>query len=232
MTKKEKAKTPTEAEMQAYVSADYTAADIATAEGWSVAKVRYWLKKFDLKASIETKSIGHKAFRTLLQKEFPAYPIKEEYHVGNRLMVDFYIPSIHLAFEIDGKQHQDVNNMFHSGSEEVFLKQMMRDLEKEERCGNKGILLIRVSASVAEKALQNEVIAEQIFKNARDKLAAHEPPDKDVEIKHTPDRYSKYREKMKQLGKEARQRNYKKTKEIKRRRDTREHNSKRTAFRG
>ena len=215
----EKAKTPTEAEMQTYIDADYTVADIATAEGWSVSKVRYWLKKFNLKASIETKSIGHKSFRALIQREFPAYPIKEEYHVGNRLMLDFCIPSIHIAFEIDGKQHQDVNNMFHSGSEAEFQKQKLRDDEKELRCKD-----------TAQKATQDEALSEKHFKDIRNKIASHEPPSKELKIKHTPDRYRTYREKMKQLGKEARKRNYERTKEIKKRRETKNRNSKRTAF--
>lgn len=232
MAKKEKPRTPTEAEMQTYVDAGYTVADIATTEGWSVSKVRYWLKKFGLKASTENKSIGHKSFRTLIQQEFPAYPIKEEHHIGNRLMLDFYIPGIHVAFEIDGRQHEEINNLYHSGSSDELQKARMRDAEKEQRCRDSGILLIRIPAATVETAVRNEEILEHLFSGIRDKIAAHEPPEKKPKVRHSPDKFRKYREKMKELSKEARKRQYRQAKEIQKRRKHKDRNSKKTAFGG
>ena len=207
---------PTRAQMEAFVEAGYAVADIATDQGWSVSKVRYWLKKFDLKASKASKSVGHKAFRAILVKHFPSYPIEEEYHLGQRLRLDFYIPNLYVGFEIDGRQHEKIDDLFHSGSWREFKKQVQRDEDKEHLCKNQGILMIRVPASLAEKACQDPKVATWLMKDIINRVAEHEPPPKVVENGEPPSpRYSAYRERMKDLGRKVRKENYRRAKALK-----------------
>ena len=207
---------PTRPQMEAYIEAGYTAADIATDSGWTVSKVRYWLKKFDLKAARETKSIGHKSFRVILAKFFPNYPVQEEFHLGQRLRLDFYLPNLYTGFEIDGRQHEKIDDLFHSGSWQEFKKQSQRDEDKEHICKNKGILLIRIPASLAEKAVQNGNVAGWLMKDIMKRIADHDPPE-EIEKNGIPTSptYNAYRERMKKLGKESRRANYRRQKELK-----------------
>lgn len=207
---------PTKAQMEAYIEAGYTVADISADTSWSVSKVRYWLKKFGLKASRETKSIGHKAFKTILARSFPTYPIQEEYHLGQRFRLDFYIPNLYTGFEIDGTQHDSVQDFFHSGSLKEFEKQVQRDSDKEHMCKNKGILLIRIPASVVQQALKDGQVAAWLMKDIVNRISKHEPPEpattKQVVTSPT---YNAYRERMKSLGRESRKANYRRQKELK-----------------
>jgi len=208
--------TPTQAQMSIYIEAGYTVADIATDTGWSVSKVRYWLKKFDLQATRETKSIGHKSFKTILVKFFPNYPIEEEYHIGQRLRLDFYIPNLSTGFEVDGKQHEEIIDLFHSGSWKEFKKQQIRDMEKEDICRIKGILLIRIPAALAVHCTKKPEVANILMKDVIDRISKHEPPDKvEREEKPMSPTYKAYRERMKKLGRSARQENYRRAKELK-----------------
>lgn len=207
---------PTRVQMEAFVEAGYTVADIATDQGWSTSKVRYWLKKFKLKAAPEKKSIGHKAFRVILAKHFPSYPIQEEYHIGQRLRLDFYIPNLYVGFEIDGRQHENIENLFHSGSWKEFKKQINRDEDKEHLCNNQGILLIRVPAALAEKACQDPSVAGWLMKDVINRISEHEPPAKKVDNgEPVSPKYLAYRERMKELGRKVRRENYRRAKALK-----------------
>lgn len=62
----------------------------------------------------------------------------------NGLEMDVYIPRIKLAFEYDGEQHFK-QIKFEKGHLSNLEEQQKRDKEKERRCLEKGIKLIRIS---------------------------------------------------------------------------------------
>lgn len=74
-----------------------------------------------------------------------------------KLRFDFYIPSLKLAIEFDGKQHHDPRSRFYSKG------LVERDRAKDEFCQRKGITLIRFrddsrSLTVAKRKLIDETI--------------------------------------------------------------------------
>lgn len=209
-------KTPTKNDMQAFVDAEFTAADIALYNKWSVAKVRYWLKKFGLKAAKEKGSIGAKAFKVFLKHTFPAFPIEEEKRIGYGLRLDFYIPGLYTAFEVDGDPHNEAVGLFHGG-EKGYQKAVDRDRKKEEWCEQNNILLIRVSAALAVETRLSPESREAVANEIRDKIAKAKPsgPVFEEKEKDRPKHYSDYHERMKALGRKARQKNYRRVKALK-----------------
>ena len=69
-----------------------------------------------------------------LSEIFPTIHIQKEYFVvykGQRLFVDFYIPSYLLAIEVHGEQHDHFVEHFHS-DERGWREHKSRDRIKEE----------------------------------------------------------------------------------------------------
>ena len=200
--------------LQNLVEIGFTVADIALHHKWSVSKTRYWLNKFDLKADREKSSIGHKAWRLVLKREFPAYPIQEEYHVGKKLRLDFYIPALYIGFEVDGEQHRKKVDFwdFSPDPKQFTDKQRLED-EKEALCKEQSILLVRIEDHLAVKAALEPETAVWLIKDIRTRLSAHEPPDRG-KAQHSPRRYSAYQQRMREMGKQHRRRQYLRKKEI------------------
>lgn len=210
--------TPTQNEMEIFVNAGFTVADISISKGWSVAKTRYWLKKYDLKASREKGSIGAKSLRTILVAAFRAFPLELEYHIGNRLRLDFYIPGLYTAFEVDGVQHKEVIGLFHQGSQAEFNKAKQRDEDKEQWCKDNNILLIRVTQSQAVDACKDPTKQAQLIQLFRDKIAKTSPTGPEPcekEVTPASERYNQYREDMKKLGRKQRKEAYRRAKAMK-----------------
>lgn len=82
----------------------------------------------------------------IIKEIFPHQKIVREYNVADRgsLFLDFFLPALKLAFEYDGEFHFEYNEHFH-GSRENFVKAKRRDAEKDQRCEEEGITLIRVA---------------------------------------------------------------------------------------
>lgn len=207
--------TPEKENLQSLVNVGFTVADIALHYKWSASKVRYWLKKFDLKADREKSSIGHKAWRMVLKREFPAYPTEEEYHVGKRLRLDFYIPALYIGFEIDGEQHRKGVDFwdFYPDPEKFLTKQVLKD-EKQELCKEQGILLVRIQDHLAVKAALEPEAAEWLISDIKSRMSMHKPPDKGPP-QHSPSKYSEYQKRMREMGKAHRKKQYRKAKALK-----------------
>jgi hypothetical protein len=79
-----------------------------------------------------------------LQTIFTSTPILEEFVIPeSRMSLDFFIPSFKMAFEFQGKQHDQFNTLFHA-SKDDFIRQKTRDMEKKQWCAINGIILIEV----------------------------------------------------------------------------------------
>jgi len=62
---------------------------------------------------------------------------------GGRMELDFYIPEMSIAFEIQGEQHFQYVPFMHK-SYTQFLRQRQRDQQKKRICKEKGIRLIEI----------------------------------------------------------------------------------------
>ena len=100
--------------------------------------------QYPLRSKANAKSIAQYRVGRKLQKLFPNLPILEEFPcVGTKLHLDFFMPTIKIAFEYDGQQHKEFNKFFHD-SKKTFQRQQERDAEKDLWCQINNISLIRI----------------------------------------------------------------------------------------
>ena len=132
------------AEMEILAEAGWTAGDIAMYYKIPLSQVRRLVKSLGLQLSREY-SHGALQLRKLLEEALPGYQIIEEYHIGKRLRLDFFLPELMIGFEFDGPQHQVFNGLFHR-DHDAFLESKFRDRLKEELCMENHIKLFRIPA--------------------------------------------------------------------------------------
>jgi len=86
-----------------------------------------------------------------LAKAFPDYEIFENSRPYwllssdklTKMELDLLIPTLNLAFEVQGAQHFEYIQHFH-GNQEGFQRRLMLDQEKKDLCYGKGIELIEI----------------------------------------------------------------------------------------
>jgi len=88
----------------------------------------------------------HERVRAAIREVFPAAVIREEVLIrweGRPLFVDFYLPLLGLAFEVDGDQHDHyVAHFFPHWID--FRRAQKRDEWKEEWADHEAVKLIRI----------------------------------------------------------------------------------------
>ena len=87
---------------------------------------------------------------------FSSFTILEEFNIpGSRFHLDFLIPELKIAIEVDGEQHYKFNK-FHHRDRAGFLRAQKRDRDKEEWCMLNNIKLIRIrkDEDIEEKILE------------------------------------------------------------------------------
>lgn len=86
-----------------------------------------------------------KGSESLLEALHEAYGsqvvIHKEWGIGNGLRLDFYIPSLLLAFEYHGRQHGEFVAHFH-GDAAGYQASHLRDTVKIDLCASQGIALV------------------------------------------------------------------------------------------
>lgn len=88
---------------------------------------------------------GEKALGEKLCDLFPALTIYYQLPcIGTKLKIDFYIHELKIAFEFDGRQHNEHVPFYH-GDKKGFARAQERDKEKEEWCYINNVRLIRVT---------------------------------------------------------------------------------------
>lgn len=97
-----------------------------------------------------------------LWRKFPHLKIKENYRPDwlsnghGRLELDFYIPKLKVAIEVQGRQHYTYVPCFHSDYQD-FLNQQKRDEYKRIVCSSRNIKLYEVSNEKEIKGAIREI---------------------------------------------------------------------------
>ena len=179
---------PTDEELSILAQAGWTAFEIATAHKVKITNIQRRASQLGLKLN-RSNSLGNAILRDWLRTVFPGAKLEEEYHLGERLRLDFYLPDYNLAVEFDGIQHREYNEFFH-GSPEAYAEARSRDQRKNELCDLKDITLVRYtmveefSADFLQKlALANtqRATVSQIPEKTKPKSIWSRPPKKVVD---------------------------------------------------
>jgi hypothetical protein len=106
-------------------------------------------------------------FEGLFDKPFPS--VRPDWlknpSSGLNLELDGFCPTIKthigrgLAFEYDGQQHARFVTRFHSSPKD-FVKQYDRDLFKDKRCKERGVLVIRIPHTIPYGELDKFIVEE------------------------------------------------------------------------
>lgn len=103
--------------------------------------------------------------QNFLEKLFPSKPIKQvfrEFYVkykGYKLFFDFYIKSVDVFVEVQGRQHTEFVKHFH-GDRKAFLQQRERDNLKRMWVEENGHHLIRLydTEEITEKLILEKIL--------------------------------------------------------------------------
>lgn len=80
----------------------------------------------------------------ILSEIYPLHHIFEEFSCpGERLFLDFFLPTKKLAIEVQGTQHEKFNAFFHE-DKNAFARQQANDKRKERWCELNGIQLVKI----------------------------------------------------------------------------------------
>lgn len=111
----------------------------------------------------QSKSQGQKKLGEYLRQQFSSCAILEEYPCwGEDLNLDFFIPSMKMAFEFNGAQHDEFNPHFH-GDRSGFANSQRRDLRKINWCRTNNIKLVYVYSQDFDNI--GKIIREQLYGN-------------------------------------------------------------------
>jgi hypothetical protein len=94
--------------------------------------------------SRENKSKYHLLARQVISEVFPLIRTVEEVHIpgcGNSVYIDFFLPIMKIAVEVQGEQHYKFISHFHR-NKLSFAKARTRDKQKKEWCELNDIVLI------------------------------------------------------------------------------------------
>lgn len=127
--------------------------------------------------------------------------LHSEYHVGNRLRLDFYSPDLKVGFEFHGRQHSEFVEHYH-GDAAGFELSKRRDQTKIDLCLSLGIAVV---AFWHDEELTEELVRTRVAQ-AIDELPKVKP-----QVEEEPD----WKKKQKQRAKEYRQRRYQWLKQMK-----------------
>jgi very-short-patch-repair endonuclease len=108
------------------------------------------------------KSRPHMAVRKILKELFPGFRILEEQPIdvgGYRpLMIDFLLPDLKVAIEVQGRQHDEFVPHFHQ-TVGGFRKQQGRDKQKANAIEMAGYALIEIRESELTEMTTTELAA-------------------------------------------------------------------------
>jgi very-short-patch-repair endonuclease len=119
------------------------------------------IESYEVNVSGGNRSIGQDKLGYFLASLFKNFKLYEEFPcVPLNLRLDFFIPALNIAFEFDGKQHDEYVAHFHK-DRYGFARSKRNDAMKKQWCETNGITLIRIK----EKDLKLEIL-EKIIHDA------------------------------------------------------------------
>lgn len=100
---------------------------------------------YPLRSENECKSKVQYRFGQRLRALFPDEMLLEEFVIpkSGGLALDFFLPIIGWAFEVNGRQHDEYVRFYH-GKRTGFVKQRHRDQDKQEWCDLNKVSLFRI----------------------------------------------------------------------------------------
>lgn len=126
------------------LSTNMSIADIAKEQGVSQSEIRKRIKELGL-TWIQRKnrkmSRGQDALTQIIKKLIPNEEVVNEYHIGEQLRLDVYVPKYKLGAEYHGRQHFEHVTRFHETIDD-FERAQKRDERKVELCKEQGISLV------------------------------------------------------------------------------------------
>lgn len=154
---------------QEYILKDYlldtnmSMSEIAQALGISQGELKKLIKEFGLewiRRNSRKVSRGQAALTKIIQQLLPNEKIEYEYHLGDRLRLDIYLPGLQLGFEYHGRQHFFYSNLFFDSMDD-FKAAQERDVQKEAACREQGIALVvfRFTDKLTEQAVFERIVA-------------------------------------------------------------------------
>lgn len=102
-------------------------------------------------------SQGQRSVGQILKAHLPCLEIYEDFSVDG-LYLDWFIPQIMLAVEVDGEQHDKFNKFFHKNGK-GFSESIRRDEHKTQFCELNNITLVRFNS---EEALDEDLVIARI----------------------------------------------------------------------
>lgn len=104
-------------------------------------------------------SRGQAALTLIMKKLLPGEKIINEFHIGEKLMLDVYCPSYKLAAEYHGRQHFFYTQRFFE-SKYDFEQAQKRDQRKIDLCKEQGIALIvfRYNDMLTEESVYDRML--------------------------------------------------------------------------
>lgn len=116
-------------------------------------------EKYPVRSKEDCKSIGQYNLGKLIREIYGSgalileeFPIPEE-----RLWIDFFMPHHKMAFEFQGKQHDEFVKLFH-GDKNGFEKSKARDQRKRKWCEVNDFRLIEVRGKITAKDLRQLIL--------------------------------------------------------------------------
>jgi hypothetical protein len=137
-------------------------AEISREMDWTQAKTSKRIKQLGLswvRRDNRKLSRGHAALTTIMKRLLPGEEVVNEYHIGERLMLDVYCAKYKVAAEYHGRQHFFFSNLFHKDMAD-FREGQERDERKVELCREQGIALVvfRFNDKLTDEAVYDRMI--------------------------------------------------------------------------
>lgn len=186
-------------------TSNMSVAEMAKELDWTQVQTSKRIKQLGLswvRRNNKKLSRGHAALTQIMRKLIPGEEIINEFHVGERLMLDIYCPKFKLGAEYHGRQHFFYNNLHYADLSE-FKKAQERDDRKVELCKEQGIALIVFRYN---DKLTDEAVYERMLDAMR--ATPYVKKESISKLKGNP-----YYEKMKQRQREYNRATYQKLKE-------------------
>lgn len=142
-------------------STDQSVSDIAKTLDIPLVEVKQRIKDLGLEWVRANRKLskGHAALTEMFRRLIPGEEVINEYHVGERLMLDIYVPKYKLGAEYHGRQHFFYSSFFHKDKDD-FIAGQARDERKLELCKEQGIAVVvfRFNDHLSEDVVYSRII--------------------------------------------------------------------------